>query len=444
MIKPELPGGFKDYPPSEMIPRQAMFDKIRQTFELFGFVPLETSTTQKDEVLTGGESNIEKQIYKVYQRSEDKDDGDLALRFDLTVPLARFIAKSSGDLLRPFKRYEIGKVWRGERQQAGRYREFVQFDADIVGSASMTADAEIICLIYRTMKNLGIDDFIIKVNNRKILNGLSEYAGFAGEKNPKVLRAIDKMDKIGWEGVEAELVSIGLSNDGVEKVRKLIEIKKPDQEATLNLVGELMSDYGEASEGVAELKEILKYVKALGVPDDAWAIDLSVARGLGYYTGPVFEAILTKLPSIGSVFSGGRYNDLVSKFSSMNVPATGASVGVDRLFAAMKELNLVGNETKTVSQVMVLDFEPAVRESCLKVLADLRNSGIPSEIYMGSEKGLKEQLTFAVKQNLPIVVIIGGDEDSRGMAKVKDINKKEQIEVSQREVSEAIKKILSI
>lgn len=413
-IQPELAGGFRDYLPEDMIPRQKMLDTIKTVFERFGFVPLDTPGLEKEEVLTGGDPDFKKQIFRA--GLEGGKDA-LALRFDLTVPLARIIAANPG-LKKPFKRYQFGRVWRGERQQAGRYREFTQLDADIVGSSSITADAEIISLMYETMTALGFadSDFQIRISDRAILNKLSDIAGFEAAKTPGVLRMIDKLDKIGWEGVEKELtVAAGLSKEQVKKVRMYIE--KGDEAAFVPLAA------------------------LLDIPKKSYVFDLSVARGLGYYTGIVFETVLTKLPEIGSVFSGGRYDNLVSRFSPQSIPATGASVGVDRLFVAMEKLGMVKKE-KNTAKVCVLNFEPTAEGQCVGVATELRGAGVSTNLYLGDEKTLKGQLAYAVSQEFPVVVIIGGDEEKRGVAQVKDMQKRTQTEVKQTDIVSAVKELL--
>ncbi len=444
MIEPQLASGFRDYLPKDMIPRQEMFDVIRRSFERFGFLPLDTPGIERLEILTGGDPDFKKQIFRTSVGATE--DSDLAMRFDLTVPLARVIAAYQSELPKPFKRYQTGKVWRGERPQSGRFREFVQFDADTVGSKSPMADAEIVSLMYETMTALGFTDFTIRVNDRKVLNGLAAYAGFSEEKNAEVLRAIDKLDKIAWEGVREELLrepgdpnnpGVGLTSDQAEAIKKFIDIRGGTSKETLDAVAELMANSPVAQEGIGELREILAAVEALGVPDKNWIIDLSVARGLGYYTGPVFETILNDLPSIGSVFSGGRYDDLVSRFSPITIPATGASVGVDRLFAAMEKLGIVPIRS-TVTKVMVLNFEKDCQDLVQRAASQLRRAGIPTEIYLGLEVTIKAQLSAAVKQNIPFVVIIGGNEKEEGVVVVKDMKQRKQNKVPLEGLSEAV------
>ncbi len=437
MIQPRVASGFKDYLPEEMIPRQEMLDKIRSVFERFGFVPLETPCVEMEEILTGGDPNFRMQIFRTSTRSIRGED--LALRFDLTVPLARIIAAYPNEIKKPFKRYQTGKVWRGEKPQAGRYREFTQFDADIVGTKSLMADAEIVSLMYETMHKLGFSDFCIRINNRKILNGLAEYAEFKAEKLVPVLKTIDKLDKQGWDSVRDELVSpeseegIGLDKKSADLIGDFLELRNGEPEKILADVEKLMPNSPRAQEGVAELKAMVSHLEALGVSRDNYKIDLSVARGLGYYTGPVFETILTKLPGIGSVFSGGRYDDLVARFSPNSFPATGASVGVDRLFAAMGELGLV-KKTLTQTRVIVLNFDPECETYIETIASRLRSRFIPTEIYFGNEKNIKGQLAFALRQGIPYVLIAGSNEMRDKVVTVKTLESREQERVQLEDV----------
>ena len=442
VIEPKLPGGFKDYLPEDMIPRQKMLDTIRDVFERFGFSPLDTSGIEKTDVLTGGDQNFKKQIYGVI--SQGGDENELSLRFDLTVPLARVMAANASVLKKPFKRYEMGKVWRGERQQAGRYREFTQCDADIVGSEKRSSDAEIIALMAETMKQLGFSKFVIRINNRKILNGLSEYAGFEAWKTEPVLRALDKLDKQKWGDVAAELADkkgAYLSTEQIEAVRKFVELKGSTTNSLFEKAEKLLGENTSALEGIKELKDIVQYLKLLDVPEDVWVIDFSVARGLGYYTGTIFETILTDLPQIGSVFSGGRYDNLIERFGSASIPAVGTSVGVDRLFAAMEQLNLV-QKTRTIAQVLFLNFDEVGEKDVIKNCVLLREAGINAEYYLGNEENLKGQLAYAVAMEIPIVIIIGATESGKGVALVKDMNARTQEEVKQKDLVRKVEEIL--
>ncbi|MEK6839912.1 MAG: histidine--tRNA ligase [Nanoarchaeota archaeon] len=428
-IEPRTVSGFRDYLPEEMIPRQKILDTIRIVFERFGFVPLDTPCIEREEILTGGDPNFRMQIFTAATRSTRTED--LALRFDLTVPLARVIAAYPNEIKKPFKRYQTGKVWRGEKPQAGRYREFVQFDADIVGTRNIMADAEIVSLMFETMIALKIEDFCIRINNRKILNGLSEYAQFDIGKLNQVLRAIDKLDKQGWDGVKNELTSlesedgVGLSENSASLILRFLELRNDEPDKILNAVAVLMVDSSQAQEGVFELRSMISHIEALGVPKERYRLDLSVARGLGYYTGPVFETILTKLPGIGSVFSGGRYDNLVARFSPISFPATSASVGVDRLFAAMEELNLLKKEP-TQTKVLILNFDNECETYIENIAFRLRKKFIPTEIYFGTEKTIKAQLNYALKQSIPLVLIVGSDEMKNGLVTVKEMASRKQ------------------
>jgi len=436
IVEPTLPGGFKDYLPEDMISRQKLFDGIRTVFERFGFVPLDTPCVERAEVLTGGDPEFQKQIFYVSQSGGDKDS--TALRFDLTVPLARVVASYGDKISRPFRRYQIGRLWRGERQQAGRYREFSQCDADIVGVASMKADAEIIALMDSLMNELGFTNFLIRVNNRKILNGLFEYASFDEEKTNAIIRIIDKLDKQPWSDIENELKGkTQLDNNQIEKIRAFTEIKEKKQEDILNSLSKLFWKVSIAEEGINELREITNYLDAMGVSRKSWTIDPAVARGLGYYTGPVFETQLLDLKEIGSVFSGGRYDGLVSRFNKQNVPAVGASLGIDRLFSAMETLNLV-EKKRNVLQTLVLNFEPNAEIRVLQIVSALRKKGINSALYQGSENTLKGQLSYAVKEEISFVIIVGETELAENMVLIKNLRTREQVKETLDECIERI------
>ncbi len=454
-IDPSLASGFRDYLPKDMIPRQRMFDIIRASFERFGFVPLGTPAIESEAALTGNDPNFKMSIFRTRLK---EDDGKMALRFDLTVPLARVIAQYPNDIEKPFKRYQVGPVWRGEKAQAGRFREFVQFDADIVGAASMMADAEIVALMYETLTALGITNFLIRVNNRKVLNGLAEYAGFPAKQNANVLRAIDKLERDGWEGngeggpgVKQDLMrqpvniydesAAALTEVQAEAIRRFIELRSSTPRETLAAVASLMGNSPIGMTGVRELQEITDNLDALGIPPEKWTIDLSVARGLGYYTGPVFETTLLDLPSIGSVFSGGRYDDLVERFGIDPVPATGASIGVDRLFAALEQLKLVKQEP-TIAKVLILNFDSASAGACQQVATTLRRGGIPTSIYIGREINIKGQLAYALHQEVPVVLMIGSSEREKGVVRIKDMKARMQVDIPTGQILDNVRQIL--
>lgn len=426
-IKPILGSGFRDYLPEDMIPRQKILDLVRNVFERYGFSPLDTPGIEREEILTGGDKDFKKQIFKVgHQRGEEK----FALRFDLTVPLARVIA-SNGGIVMPFKRYQSGKVWRGERPQAGRYREFIQFDADIVGTNSLLADAEIVSLIYTTLKELGFNKFTIKVNNRKILNALPEIVSFKKSQLSKVLRVLDKLDKIGWFGVSDELKSdLEFSEGQLVALKKFVELSHHDlaNDQIISKLMEMKIDSKIFNEGVSELSRLSSYLKASEVSDSNWKIDVSIARGLGYYTGIVFETILDDLPSIGSVFSGGRYDNLVSRFGSQSFSAVGASVGVDRLFAAMEKLNLI-ERVATNTRILMLNTDVSLENKVLEILSTLRRNEISTEIYYGKEKMIGGQISYALKKGIPYVIIVGTRELENQSVQFKDLQASSQCEI---------------
>lgn len=419
-IKPELPSGFKDYLPEEMIPRQAMLDTIRAVFENFGFSPLDTPTIEREEVLTGGDADFNKQIFKIAARKEDKDSSNLALRFDLTIPLARVFA-SNLNLSRPFKRYQISKAFRAEHAQMGRFREFVQCDADIVGSGSAMADAEIISLLYNALSALKLKNFTIKIGSRKILAALIKELSPKGDAD-SILRAIDKLDKIGWEGVEKELKALKSGID-IEDLKRALTKDI--------LTGGLVAQYPNSQElkdGIEEIIQVLDHMEALNVLRDNYVVDLSIARGLGYYTGIVFETVLNDLPGIGSVASGGRYDGLIERFSKDQVPAVGVSIGVDRLFTALVKLGAI-KPAQRLTEVLILNFDKSSAEKVQKMATMLRLENINTEIYLGSEDSFKGQLAYAVKQEFPIVVIIGPREMVGSTIQIKDMRSREQFEV---------------
>lgn len=417
-IKPELPGGFRDYGPKEARMKQWILDTARRTFESFGFEPLETSAVQKTEVLTGGESDSQKIIFNVRssQEKEPEKESDASLRFDLTVPLARFIA-ANPDIPKPFKRYEIGRVWRGERPQAGRYREFTQADVDIVGSAGVGADTEIAALIYTVLKDLGIENFVIKINDRKEFASLPSSTGFDEVKLWDALRTVDKKDKIGEAGVAEEL----------EKTFGGTVAK--------NIMAFIAAPAGTSG----ALAEITQGLEAMGIPARFWEIDRAMVRGLSYYTGSIFETVLTDAPEIGSVFGGGRYDDLVSGFTGQGIPAVGASLGVDRLLAAMEKLGKNPPE-KVSREALVLNLDQSLKSEYFALAAELRAAGIACSLYLGNESSFQGQLTYAVKKEIPYVLIWGSEEKKNGVVSVKNLQTRVQTEIPREKILEYFKK----
>ncbi len=405
-VAPELPGGFRDYPPEMTVAKQRILDTARRTFELFGFEPMETPAVERTEVLTGGEADSQKIIFNVVG-SQDKGESDTSLRFDLTVPLARFIAANPA-IPKPFKRYQMGNVWRGERPQKGRYREFTQADIDIVGSSSPAADAEVIAAIYTTLKNLEVGEFVIKINDRAVLNDLPRLAGFPEEKLWDALRIIDKRGKIGTADVVQELTA-EFNATAAEKIEKFL------------------------AEPLA-LPDIEKKLTAIKIPREYYRFDKTLVRGLSYYTGTIFEATLTDLPEIGSVFGGGRYDNLVMNFTGQKIPAVGASLGVDRLLAALEQQRKF-DASKTL-QVLVLNLSENLENECLAITQQLRDLGVNATLYLGDDRDFRAQLAYAVKKEIPYVVIYGEDENKRGVVAIKNLKARTQENVARRNIKE--------
>ncbi len=438
-VKPELPAGFRDYGPADAIAKQEMIDTIRTTFERFGFDPLETSSVQRTEVLIGGEEDSDKIIYRLKpaQRGEIVgEEKDVAsLRFDLTVPLARFIA-ANPDLPKPFKRYQIGNVWRGERPQQGRYREFLQADVDIVGSSLINADAEIATIIYTVFKNLGIENFVINYNNRKMLNVLPDFAGFPEEKLWDVLRIIDKKDKIGIDGVHDELE---------KRFSQLIADKTLEfflSDWTSTLQGDGFQEYGKIANILyqnikLDPETIRKFFK----------LERTLVRGLSYYTGSVFEVMLSDAPEVGSVCGGGRYDELVTQFTGQSagwrIPAVGASFGVDRLFTAMEKTDAI-QKKQTLTRVLVLQLDADLKNDYLAVAQELRSAGINTALYLGDDQTFQAQFAYVLKKEIPYVVIYGAKEKERGVVAVKNLATREQKEIPREQVAEYLERALNI
>ncbi len=441
-LKPELLGGFRDYLPSVMIARQEIVSNIRKTFESFGFLPLETPGLERSSVLGTDKDEFKMQVYRF-----KAGDQDVTLRFDLTVPLSRVVS-ANADLIKPFKRYQFGSVWRKESPQAGRYREFAQFDADIVGSDSILSDTEIINLMYETLKNLEINEFVIRFNNRKILNGLSFFANFDKKKTSQVLRSLDKLDKIGLEGVVKELESknhneigedgLALSEESIYKIVEFLKLKGNSQELIQKLKI-LFEGVAVAEEGIKECEEIIKNLEYLNIPQINWKLDLSIARGLGYYTGPVFETTLNNCPEIGSVFSGGRFDDLIMRFTGEKIPSVGASVGVDRLLAALEKIGKLEKKNSTAKALITI-IDQSLSQKILGIAQKFRSVGINTEVYLGKEKGLKSQIIYAAKREIPFVIIIGEEENSVGKIKLKSMNERKEELVTEEEAINTIKK----
>lgn len=451
LLKAERPGGFLDFLPDDYLAREAMLRTISNVFRSFGFDPVETPVVEFEKTLKGETGETGKQVFNV--SNIDSTGEKLAMRFDHTIPFARLLAANPYDakkdegLRLPFKRMVVGPIFRGEKPQKGRYRQFYQFDADIAGSSSMLADAEIVAVMHNTLVALGVDNFTIRLNNRKILNGLAELAGVkdrngvsADDITKRLMQILDKIDKIGMEAVIAELkkspesgddVAPGLSDEAAEKIKSYLGIAGDNKEK-LDKCREIFNGVEIAEEGITELEQIIKYLEGL----ETISIDFSIARGLDYYTGPVFETILNDAPGFGSIFSGGRYNGLVSRFTGKELPAVGTSIGVDRLFAALDELKLINREKKTVAEVLVLRLDPKADNEYLKIAAELRSCGRNTELSLLNDTTFKNQFNYALSRGVRYVVICGEDEIKKGVVQIKNLDTREQTEVKRGEMGE--------
>lgn len=413
IIQPRTLKGFRDYLPAAMIPRERLMQIARDVYRSYGFSPIDTPVLEYSEILCGkGSDETDKQMF----RFQDHGKRDVGMRFDLTVPLARFVAQHANELGMPFKRYHIAPVWRGENPQAGRYREFVQCDFDTIGTTSIVSDIETALVIHDLMKAIGFDRFVIRVNNRKVLNGVLEQCGLR-EKSVEVLRALDKIAKAGREKVVAEIMATaGASQDQVDQILKLTELEGDNQEV-LDQLRPLCEGNATAEEGHLQLQQVVDAVNAVGIDAKNFQVDVSIARGLDYYTGTIFETFLDDLPAIGSVCSGGRYDNLAQRYTKLELPGIGASLGLDRLLTAMQELDMIP-PTRTTAEVLVVQFDADQINQYLAIANSLRRQGIATEVYPEAKK-LKAQFKYADRCGFKAVVIAGKDELAAGKVNVK-------------------------
>jgi histidyl-tRNA synthetase len=452
IVKPERPGGFLDFLPVDFLARENMLKKIEGVYRSFGFDPIETPRIEFLKTLAGETSDTGKNIFHI---KSSQDDEPLAMPFDHTVPFARILAANPYDAKKrtgirlPWRRMVVGPVFRSDNPQSGRYRQFYQFDVDIAGTASMMADAEIVALMYLTMKALGVENFKIKVNNRKVLNGLARLAGIrnrekisAHDITKEMMRILDKLDKIGIDHVLKELQAVSetpyfpapqLSSEAIEKIRSFLTLKGENTQKIAQC-RELFHGIDIAQEGLEELSLILNYLHSMNIPEKFVNIDFSIARGLDYYTGPVFETVLLDAPEFGSVFSGGRYNDLVRRFTGKSLPATGTSIGVDRLFAALSHLGLVDKSRQTVTEVMILRLEKNRDDQYLDIASQLRRKGINTEISMVEDTSFKGQFNYAISRGVKFIVICGALEFEKETVQVKNLETRKQEEIPRTEL----------
>lgn len=433
-IEPRTLAGFMELLPNEQILFNQIKETIEKTYKKFGFLPIDTPVVELAEILlakAGGET--EKQIYRF-----QKGDTDLALRFDLTVPLAKYVAKNYGNLSFPFRRYQIGKVYRGERAQKGRYREFYQCDIDIIGDGKLGLinDAEIPSIIYTIFKDLGFKDFTIRINNRRILNGIFESIE-QKENSEEILRIIDKIEKIGKNSVIEEFKKIGLNEEQIQKIIDFIEIQGTSDEKIEKLEG-LGIQNEIFNQGIRELKTVIENVRLFGVPEENFNVDLTIARGLDYYTGTVYETFLNEYRELGSVCSGGRYENLAEYYTNKNLPGVGVSIGLTRLFSKLNELNIIKADKKSVAEILIIPMVEDLKEP-IKLATKLRNAGINTEIYL-NEKKIKAKFKYADKLEIPYVIVIGEDEIKENVVTIKNMKTGEEVKASNNEI-DIIKKI---
>jgi histidyl-tRNA synthetase len=419
--------GMRDFVPERMIPRQYVVGKLREVFERHGFEPIDTPALEYYETLAGKYGEDEKLIYHF----ADHGGREIGLRYDLTVPLARFIAVHRNELTFPFKRYHIGPVWRADRPQKGRYREFWQCDADIVGSRSMLADADIVSIVIEALQAVNMPNFIVHINHRKLLESIALYAGVHADRAGLVYRAIDKLAKIGPGGVVDELSKGGVDAGVATRIVDLVSTSgQPD--VVLSAVADRLNGIELAREAIADLDNLFSYLAALGAPAEHYVFDLALARGLEYYTGPVFETTVDE-PRIGSLGGAGRYDGLVGMFSGQDLPATGMSLGLERIIDVAEELGLL-DIGASVSDVLVTIFDADHTHASLTLAAALRSGGVRCETFLEEGRDLGRQLRYAGRRGIPFATVLGPDESARGVVTLRDMQSGEQIEVVHNEI----------
>ena len=432
-IKPRTLSGFMELLPAPQTQFERMLEKLRATYSLYGFTPLDTPIIESAEILLAkGGGETEKQIYRF-----TKGDSDLALRFDLTVPLAKYVALHYADLAFPFRRYQIGKVYRGERAQRGRFREFYQCDIDVIGDGKLdiSNEAEIPAIIYQAFTSLGLERFKIRVNNRKILTGFYAMQGLA-EQSGEIMRTVDKLDKIGPEKVRALLIEGGVAEAAADEILKFIAITGENEEVLAALEGYRGRD-PIFDQGLAELGTVVKYLGSFGVPADHFAVDLTIARGLDYYTGTVYETIMLDHPEIGSICSGGRYDNLAEYYTDKKLPGVGISIGLTRLFYVLGEQGYLNDDLVTApADALILPMTEDL-SAAIAFATQLRQAGVRAQVY-GEQKKFKGKMSYADKLKIPYVVFLGEDEIKSGVVKIKDMTTGDQQVLSPAEAVQTI------
>ena len=435
-IKPQTLRGFRDFLPDQMMAREHLIDTARSVYRSFGFAPIDTPALEYSEILLGkGGEESDKQVF----RFTDQGDRDVAMRFDLTVPLARYAAQHIQDLGTPFRRYHIAPVWRGERPARGRFREFMQCDFDTIGSTSNTVDIETLLVINTLFEKIGVNGFTVRVNNRKVLNGLLEKNDLQ-DHAVGILRCLDKLDKIGRDKVVAEMQDkVGITEQQGNSVLDMAMLSGSNNEV-LDSLENMLAGNQTGEEGLANLRELFQTVEASGLPEDRVKLNVSIARGLDYYTGTIYETILHDLPAIGSVCSGGRYDNLASKFTSQQLPGVGASLGLDRMLAAMEELGMV-KTASTPAPVLITMFDKDHSLDYVLLAQKLRAAGIGTEVYPEA-KAIGKQMKYANRKGFQVAVIAGADEFAESTWQVKGLQAGNQQNVSDADIVEAIQEQL--
>ena len=443
--KPRTMPGVLELLPLDQVAFQGMLDTIRRNFERYGFLPVETPAMEFTDVLltkSGGET--ERQVYFVQSTGslEQGEKPELALRFDLTVPLARYVAEHERELSFPFRRYQIQRVYRGERAQRGRFREFYQCDIDVIGKDQLSVryDAELPAVIHSVFRELAIGPFTIQLNNRKLIRGYFEGLGIADPaRQMAVLREVDKLDKRGAGAVRETLTGAdyGLDAATVDRIMRFVETRSHSHAQALEQLAALDSGSELQRQGVAELREVLTLVRAFGVPESAYALNLSIARGLDYYTGTVYETTLDDHPQVGSICSGGRYENLAGQYTSSHLPGVGISIGATRLYWQLREAGLIRTADSTV-QVLVTQMDEAELPRYLELATMLRSAGIATEVQLEPRK-LARQFQYADRAGIRFVLVLGSDEIAKGTVTVKDLRKQDQYEVRREELAKALR-----
>lgn len=447
--KPTIPKGTRDFGPDKMLKRQFIFDTIKRVFEKFGYQPLETPSMENLSVLTGKYgSEGDQLLYKILNsgdylskvKQNEISEGsksltskiaEKGLRYDLTVPFARYVVMNQNEISFPFKRYQIQPVWRADRPQRGRYREFYQCDADVVGTHSLVCEAEIILMINEVMNNLGLPDFTIKLNHRKLLSAITDFVGAHGKETAFCV-AIDKLDKIGRQKVEEELSENGFSNEAIQKLDPILNIRGSNSEK-IGQFDEVFAKVELGQQGVSELKQIFEYLADFDLVDHHVELDLTLARGLSYYTGTILEVRANNSSITSSITGGGRYDNLTGVFGLEGVSGVGFSFGVDRIYDVMEDLDIFPEEVSSSTQVLLLNFDAVSFKECLKVLTKLREANIRCEVYPDQAK-IKKQMVYANKKGVPFVLMIGENEIKEGKYQLKNMITGEQQQLALNEI----------